>query len=599
MLLATLWTCLILIQCPLSLGNADSLCYRWEAFILRRGRPKSNSCPCGEEGISEDSTTSLPNDLHNQTQSYGHPPDTGKTPQANQESPLETEPEAGEDSYKSRNTRPWMVFIQINIDPSRGRIAVCGGSLLNHRFVLTAAHCICNQTTCQVGADETSELNSGQQHEPGTKRNPKAGIHVEQHPPPTVEPEPGQQKGRMHPLFNINERFQIQIGVSNRLLSHLYPNRTYGVSRVVIHPSYQISDLASPHDLALLRLDRSVEFIKHVIAPICLPGGSGFGAESGPGLASVAGWGAKEDAACLTEWGGPSPFHQCKFPFVFANNIYSHCTFAESPSFKDPLCQEFFRQQEDGDLGHVHYANIKIKLANDTFHSCWQAPQATFSDAHHCRTGEYGWCGVCSDDQHCSEVNVTSSQVQWGFCAASCTAQSQDSPKEVFTDHLNEVTDLRVLESGKCQELAHKDLKYHPENDLCAARIETLDGGHEEPVFRMGLTESGQLRFQRDKAIWVPPRYFYGGGDACSGDSGSPLWKWVGSNPSRAVIIGVVSRGVGCARFNRPGIYTRVRAYRSWIQANIKEGDCSPKRLRKFIVQVQDVMPNHGAENEE
>lgn len=161
------------------------------------------------------------------------------------------------------------------------------------------------------------------------------------------------------------------------------------------------------------------------------------------------------------------------------------------------------------------------------------------------------------------------------------------------------MTDLRVLESDKCKELAHKDLKFHPDNDLCAARIETLEGGHEEPVFRLGLTDSGQLRFQRDKAVWVPPRYFYGGGDACSGDSGSPLWKWMGSNPPRAVIIGVVSRGVGCARFNRPGIYTRVRAYLSWIQANIKDGDCSPKRLRKFIVQVQDVMPNHGAENEE
>lgn len=583
MLLATLWTWLILIQCPLSLGNADSLCYRWEAFILRRGQPQSNSCPCGEEGVSGqiDAKMDSPDDLQ-----YVYT--TSEIPEATEE----PEPEAFDDSYRSKNTRPWMVFIQINIDPSRGRIAVCGGSLLNHRYVLTAAHCICNQTTChEIDSDESWTVRNSE--------NPHEEQHLGQESPPTVD-EPGQNgqtTRRMYPLFNINERFQIQIGVSNRLRSHLYPNRTYGVSDVVIHPSYQISTLASPHDLALLRLDRSVEFVKHVIAPICLPWGSGFAEESGPGLASIAGWGAKEDAACLTEWGGPAPFHQCKFPFVFANNIYSQCTFAESPSFKDPLCREFFRQQEDGNLGQVHYANIKIKLANGTFHNCWQAPFS--SDASHCRTGEHGWCGVCTNDQHCSEVNVTSSQVQWGFCAASCTPQSLDSPREVFTDNLNEVTDLRVLESDKCKELAHKDLKFHPDNDLCAARIETLEGGHEEPVFRLGLTDSGQLRFQRDKAVWVPPRYFYGGGDACSGDSGSPLWKWMGSNPPRAVIIGVVSRGVGCARFNRPGIYTRVRAYLSWIQANIKDGDCSPKRLRKFIVQVQDVMPNHGAENEE
>ncbi len=53
----------------------------------------------------------------------------------------------------------------------------------------------------------------------------------------------------------------------------------------------------------------------------------------------------------------------------------------------------------------------------------------------------------------------------------------------------------------------------------------------------------------------------YGGKDACTGDSGGPLWKWLGGRRrKRAFLIGVVSRGKGCARNNAPGIYTRQKS---------------------------------------
>ena len=61
------------------------------------------------------------------------------------------------------------------------------------------------------------------------------------------------------------------------------------------------------------------------------------------------------------------------------------------------------------------------------------------------------------------------------------------------------------------------------------------------------------------------------------GDSGGPLFvgnRYTtnngGTTVNKALQVGIVSFGYGCARANYPGVYTRISAFRSWISTVIR-----------------------------
>jgi len=89
---------------------------------------------------------------------------------------------------------------------------------------------------------------------------------------------------------------------------------------------------------------------------------------------------------------------------------------------------------------------------------------------------------------------------------------------------------------------------------------------------------------------WGPPCHFtpgpqmcagklMGGVDACSGDSGGPLFRPPVPPNDRPTLVGITSWGYGCAEPATPGVYTRVAYYRQWVLSHVgcnDAADCPP-----------------------
>merc|ERR1719244_1590939 len=177
--------------------------------------------------------------------------------------------------------------------------------------------------------------------------------------------------------------------------------------------------------------------------------------------------------------------------------------------------------------------------------------------------GKYGWCTVKKEGES-RQMNDDISQ-GWGYCSYHCSLHGSKHSFKVME------ASPSVLKSEVCEKLINGMQNFDTKKDVCAGQI---------------LKNRRIKHYSQDKATGefspapstestdgdgLPT---IGGSDACQGDSGGPLIKWTavrgGSGKThKAYLVGVVSRGDGCAYFNKPGIYTRVSYWLDWIKKHV------------------------------
>nr|XP_040581182.1 uncharacterized protein LOC121129525 isoform X2 [Lepeophtheirus salmonis] len=414
-----------------------------------------------------------------------------------------------------------MVFL--NIEGS----GICGGAILNKFWIISAAHCFCAMNPCTYGIETKINFNKS-----------IVTAYLGQH--------------------DISRRFYNKKNI-------------FHIDEIVIYPSYTPSNFHN--DIALLKVDRQIRFNKYRMS-ICLPMES---IKDTKIHAYVSGWGLLQGQNCTTNDEGPVKHQPCSLPFMWKGIKISKCVHTLTPSSGNPECKDYKQSLSNNELTK-NEDRIELIHEDDTRSECYsESPK------------EYGWCATCVNDAvegepgFCGPIKNKkrkerrknygrpSFDQNWGWCSKNCMRRNSRNDR---TNILQE-TRLYVMSNKLCEK-AGKDMKVDTNVEICAGNKKEHKGFKSYKKTSRGYV---RLKYQRQ----LSSKFYFGGSDSCTGDSGGPLYTW---KKRYAVLIGIVSRGYGCALYNQAGVYARISAKLSWIKDIIKDGDCTAsdrsKNLRKL-----------------
>ncbi|XP_017081795.1 serine protease 7 [Drosophila eugracilis] len=269
-----------------------------------------------------------------------NPGQQGQEGQQGQGNLLPSPPKCGPHSFSNKvyngndtaiDEFTWMALLEY-VDRRGRRELSCGGSLINSRYVLTAAHCVIGDVEKAVGRLTTVRLGE----------------------------------------YDTSKDIDCVDGICN------LPVIEMGIEQATVHPQYDPNDRNRVHDIALLRLDRPVT-LNEYIQPVCLPLVSTRMAINIGELLVVSGWGRTTTARKSTikqRLDLPVNDHDsCARKFAMRN----------IQLISSQLCVggEFYRDSCDGDSGGP--------LMRRAYDQAWyQEGVVSFGN----RCGLEGWPGV-------------------------------------------------------------------------------------------------------------------------------------------------------------------------------------------------------------
>ena len=267
--------------------------------------------------------------------------------------------------YDTQQNKPWAARIWINPVES-----LCGGSLINKRYVLTAEHCMCKSS---------------------------AGLNCDKQGVPTSD---------------IKKLYSVFLGLNKKKVdndnSQIKDDKffEYGVEHAQAYrpeKMYKKYDQQF-HDIGLLKLERDAVIVPNELQPICLPlkfdksqdTVSEQDFDAGKALeVYVSGWGRLFEK-CVTNKMGPVKGLKCKPVFMYKGSEQKGCSRTRTPSAKNEDCKDFYKQNKK-DYPKNPGDSVRI-IGGKTNQTCYAK-----------RDPEHGWC--MTETQN----NQMDDNAKWGW----------------------------------------------------------------------------------------------------------------------------------------------------------------------------------------
>lgn len=533
-----------------------------------------------------------------------------------------------------KNPLGWMVLLRHYIDDKNS--AGCGASLINSKFVLTAAHCPCGKATWKL-LGCTKEIGEFSDKAALTIKDPAAFI---EHTDIWIGLTAGKKNGNATVAFS---------GISIKEDKDAEKFH-YKPDNIWFHPKLGTEEqFRWTPDVVVIRLAKAVESFSESLRPVCLakpdsidmPPCTDNSVEDPKnpsqqrGCATVAGWGNRfvmtQGSPCSTDNSKEFPGRaaSCSGEQYLVNGMKEFQCVKTSPliteipeecqdlvkeinfqeRFKDKASQKWKYGGFNEKVAKLAPVRIWDKEKNTTIGLCSRFDMDNVIKEREKALGAdkvNGWCATQVKPQGGEDSDNIASEIGMCLEASKC----MDVGEGIQSVNTNLLTEEECSYMFSLE--FNQKMNYQKDFEMCGgykapfgmqniyAKVDKTkeELAIDEPIFeetKKKVQEKSAAANSKDEPVWdakpskfkylfqrqekdkigMPANYSYdwflGGKDSCQGDSGGPLWKnSKENNKVRAIQLGVVSRGEGCANYNRPGLYTRVSKIYDWIKETVK-----------------------------